>query len=120
MLLMLLLATDCCTAPQEQGALAPVTACPVPIVLPKSAPAPEVAALTRDYAATETPTIKAVIAPDATPESVSEVHRADIAARRSLDALQREGAHPTPAKLQSARAALHALHATLATLPTHE
>jgi hypothetical protein len=116
--LMLLLGTGCCSAPplaQEVPFLAipPAMACPAPVLLTPTASPPEVAALKRDYAATAAPTIKAVIAPGATAQSVREVHAADRAARRSLVMLEREGSHPTPEQLRIARDAVRALRETL-------
>lgn len=87
---------------------------PAPVVIIQSTPEPVkpatvTATVAKDYQKAAQKEIPAVIAPNATPQSVRSVHAADIAARRALGKLEAQGHHPTQESLDAARAAVKRL-----------
>ena len=89
---------------------------PPPILVPfkleaKPEPAKPVVTetITKEYQKAAKKEIPAIVAPDATPESVHNVRTADVDARRALSHLESQGHHPTQSALDAARAAVKRL-----------
>lgn len=77
-------------------------------VMPPAIPKP-VTTVTEEYRYAAQKEVAAVTLPDVTADYVRLVHRADIAARKAVTALERQGAHPTADVLMRAKAAVQQL-----------
>jgi hypothetical protein len=109
---------SCATAPPPpHPAPAPVVAAAV--ATPPAPPQvpPPVVILRRQYRRAEKKEVPAVTSPSVTAEYVRDVHAADLAARRALVALERQGRHPTQQALATARKAVRDLATTLEKAP---
>jgi hypothetical protein len=95
---------------------------PAPIVIVQSPPEPAkpaavTATVAKAYQKAAQKEIPAVIAPNATPQRVRNVHTADTNARRALSKLESQGHHPTQEALDAARAAVKQLSDVLNSKP---
>jgi hypothetical protein len=114
-ILLMLLLSGCYAVPPPipptpQPSIVLVVPTQPPPSAPSAPPVPKpVTAVTQQYQRAASQETTAVTAPDATPDSVRSVHRADMDARRALRTLEAQGHHPTDAALTQARAAVKAL-----------
>jgi hypothetical protein len=106
-----LLVIGCAALPPAPVAVPAPPPVPAAVVEPTkpAAPSPVAAAAKQEYTKVERREVPAIISPAATPESVTRVHRADIAARKAVCELSLQDGHPTAAAKAELRRAMDEL-----------
>lgn len=115
--LCLFLASCSLLSPQPAPIVVVQSPAPAPVHAPVAAPAPVpdsvkpivTVNVAEEYRKAAQKEIPVVIAPDATPQRVRGVHKADATARRALSRLEAQGRHPTKEALDAARTAVKQL-----------
>jgi len=106
-----LLAFGCAALPPDPAPVTATPPAPAAVVEPtkSAAPSPVAAAAKQEYARVERREVPAINSPAATPEFVTRVHRADIAACKAVRDLALQDGRPTAAAKAELRRAMDEL-----------